>query len=200
MSTPVKICSTEAGSAPTQAAYVLPDELKPYVTLLDEWALGLPVCTECKNAVLPKSLMDHLRKQHHLPVNVRAAVRSLVSLLPPLDITDLPTPPDGSAPLKALRVVEAFKCKHCPFIRQDLTDVRKHINKEHCITAAGSYEQIQAQSWLSGRRATYWRVERRADRLDWEGPGCIWGLFGKGFGDKTPRNWSREMVEKSLAA
>ena len=77
--------------------------------------------------------MDHLRKQHHIPVNLRAAVRSLVSTLPSLDIADLPSGWDGYPPLKALRVVDAFQCKHCRFIRRDITDVRKHINKENMV-------------------------------------------------------------------
>jgi hypothetical protein len=90
-------------------------------------------------------------KQHQLPVNLRPIVRSLVSTLSSLDIGDLPSQPDGSPPCKVLRVAEAFQCKRCPFISRDLTDVRKHINKEHEISAAGSYDQIQAQSWLGGR-------------------------------------------------
>jgi hypothetical protein len=76
--------------------------------------------------------------------------------------------------------------------------VRKHINKEHGISASGSYDEIQAQSWLGGRRAVYWRVEvYGADGAN-EGPQCTWGLFGKGWGDKTPRSWPNALVEKSL--
>jgi hypothetical protein len=115
--------------------------------------------------------------------------------------------------VEALRVVDAFQCKHCPFTRRDVTDVRKHINQEHGVSAAGGYEQIQAQSWFGGRRAVYWRVcdvpvvekkEPVKEEEVEEGPVapnntqslCRWGLFGKGFGDKTPKSW-RE-TEKDL--
>lgn len=110
----------------------LPEPLKPYLILLDHPA-GLPVCWACQAALLPKSLLDHLRKRHQLPVGLRGDVRSLVVTLPSLDFDDVPTSRDGSAPLAALRVVNAFQCKRCPFIRRDLTDVRKHINQEHNI-------------------------------------------------------------------
>ena len=75
--------------------------------------------------------------------------------------------------------------------------MRKHINKEHEVSAAGGYEQIHAQSWLGGRRAIYWRVDICPVK-DMEIPPCVWGLFGKGFGDKTPQAWKQECVEKSI--
>ncbi|TVY27888.1 hypothetical protein LHYA1_G003004 [Lachnellula hyalina] len=154
--------------------------------------------SSCQNALLPRSVMDHLRKQHQLPVELRPAVRSLVSILPQLDASDLPRRPDGSAPLEALRIVEAFQCKKCLFIRQDITDVRKHINKEHDLSAAGNYDEIQAQSWLGGRRAVYWRVEVGLEELVDDGPHCVWGFFGAGFGDKLPKNWPVEAYQKRL--
>lgn len=95
-----------------------------------------------------------------------------------------------------------------------MTDVRKHVNREHGVSAAGSYEGCRAQSWFGGRRAVYWRVrgegkgevvkemekeeeEEKEREEEEEGPVapnnsqslCRWGLFGKGFGDKTPRSW-----------
>ena len=172
------------------------EPLKPWLIVLDR-PLGLPICLKCQNAILPRSLMDHLRKQHDLPVSLRAAVRFLVSKLPPLDNSDLPTQPDGSAALTELRVVEAFQCKHCSFIRQDVTDVRKHINKEHHLSAAGNYEQIQAQSWLGGRRAVYWRVDASIPKAVDTGPDCRWfALYAKGFGEKAPRKWPKVLEEK----
>jgi Orsellinic acid/F9775 biosynthesis cluster protein D len=135
----------------------LPDQLEPFLTLLDN-PPGLSVCKACQTALLPKSLMDHLRKHHQLPIELRSTVRSLVVALPSLDFEDVPSNLDGSPPVEALRVVDAYQCRYCRFIRRDLSDVRKHINKEHTISAAGSYYQIQAQSWFGGRRAVYWRV------------------------------------------
>jgi len=177
MSNPANECSAEPGP---NVIPVLPDQLKPYLTILDK-PPGLPVCLDCQNALLPRSVMDHLRKQHQLPVSLRTIVRSLVSTLPPLDTSDLPSQPDGSAAIKALRVVDAFECKHCSFIRRDLTDVRKHINKEHNMSATGNYDQIQAQTWLGGRRAVYWRVVLYiADAAVDGGPPCRFGFFGKG--------------------
>ena len=191
MSYPVNTVSAELPAPPP---LVLPDPLKAFLTLLED-PHGLPVCLLCQNAVLPKSLMDHFRKQHNLPIDLRAHVRSLVPMLPSLEISDLPNKPDGSPYLRAIRVVEAFQCKKCSFIRQDVTDVRKHINTEHDTSAAGNYDKIQAQSWLGGRRAVYWRVE--VGPPDPEDPPCIWGFYGMGFGAKTPRNWSKEQVEES---
>jgi hypothetical protein len=178
----------------------LPDQLKPFLILLDN-PEGLPVCCGCQAALLPKSVLDHLRKQHQLPAELRGIVKSLVATLPSRDFADVPNEPDGSPPLEALRVVGAFQCKHCPFIRRDVTDVRKHINQEHSVSATGNYDQIEAQSWFGGRRAIYWRVcdppksaaSTSYTPLDFEseGPPCLWGLYGKGFGDKSPMNWPK---------
>ncbi|KAF8865048.1 hypothetical protein BDZ45DRAFT_684582 [Acephala macrosclerotiorum] len=174
------------------AIYKLPDSLKPFLTLLDQPS-DLPVCRECKAAILPKSLMDHLRKHHQIPVELRRDVRSLVATLPALDFSDVLNRLDGSTPVEALRIVDAYQCKQCPFIRRDLTDVRKHINKEHKMSAAGSYEEIQAQSWFGGSRAVYWRVcvESPSTMSMVEIPPCVWGLFGSGWGHRLPRTWPR---------
>jgi len=172
----------------------LPDQLKPFLTLLDE-PLGLPVCRGCQAASLPKSLMDHLRKHHQLPVELKKTVESLVATLPSLDFDDVPSRLDGSDAMEALRVVDAFQCQHCAFIRRDVTDVRKHINKEHNISAAGGYGQIRAQSWFRGRRAVYWRV-RVVPAVNLEGGQCRWGFFGGGFGHRRPQTaleWEKVM-------
>jgi hypothetical protein len=177
----------------------LPDTLKPYLILLDG-PVGLPVCRACQTALLPKSVLDHLRKHHQLPAGLRGTVRSLVATLPTLGFDDVPKKPDGSAPLEALRVVDAFQCKHCLFIRRDLTDVRKHINQEHNLSAAGSYNQMQAQTFFGGRRAVYWQVcVVPKTRILQEEPPCIWGFYGKGFGHRRPTAWDRETVAESLA-
>lgn len=169
----------------------LPADLRPFLHLLDEPA-GLSVCRECEAAILPKSLLDHLRKHHQLPVELRKAVRALVATLPPLDFNSVPNKPDGSAPLDDLRVVNAYQCKHCPLIRRDLTDVRKHINKEHQLSATEGYGQIQAQSWFGGRRAAYWRVCVAPKEKEGEGLGCVWGFYGKWPGNRPPAEWPRE--------
>ncbi|KAH8800412.1 hypothetical protein F5884DRAFT_550393 [Xylogone sp. PMI_703] len=148
----------DAGNANvTSPRLKLPDELRPYLILLSQPAI-LPVCLSCQIVVLPKSLLDHLRKNHELPSHLRKIVISFIATLPPLDFGDIPLNPDGSAPVCDLRVVDAFRCKQCGFIRKDVTDVRKHVNSEHKASAAGGYEKICAQSWFGGRRAIYWKV------------------------------------------
>jgi hypothetical protein len=203
MKEPVSECTA-------RPALKLPDLLEPFLTLLDE-PYKLPVCRSCQAALLPKSVMDHLRKHHRLSVELRTTVRSLVATLPPFDFKDVPQNLDGSASVDALRVVDAFQCKHCAFIRRDVTDVRKHINQEHEITAAGNYDRIQAQSWFGGRRAVYWRVRVRPTTtttveegcekrdsdpavntrtvrptVEQSESNCRFGFFGKGFGPRDP--------------
>jgi hypothetical protein len=185
----------------------LPDQLSPFLTLLNT-PVTLPVCRDCQAALLPKSVLDHLRKHHNLPVELRRAVRSLVATLPPLDFDNVSCNPDGSEPVEALRVVDAFQCKHCPFIRRDVTDMRKHINQEHQMSAASGCVPIQAQSWFGGRRAVYWRVcvaptgmreggdhaiedsivDSMKDVMNVDTLSCRWGFFGKGWGHRHPVN------------
>lgn len=201
----------EPGASVTTAAPQVPDSLQPYITLLggSTSELPIPVCLGCEVAVLPKSLMDHLRKHHQLPAELRGAVRLFLATHPNLhlDFDDMPRRVDGWPPVEGIRVVDAFQCKRCEFIRRDVTDVRKHINQEHGMSAAEGYEPIRAQSWFGGSRAVYWRVcsceegsgasseEVASDDgpilpvgIDF-GTVCVWGFYGKGFGDRKPRSW-----------
>ncbi|KAG4431400.1 hypothetical protein IFR05_013111 [Cadophora sp. M221] len=163
----------------------IPNELTPYLTLLAHPPNPpLPICIECQAAVLPKSLLDHLRKHHSLPLELRSSVRSFVASVPNplLDFGDVVCNVDGSEPMGKLKVVDAWRCRVvvrverqledermgeseeggresvCGFIRRDVTDVRRHVNLVHGVGAAGRYEACKAQSWFGGRRAVYWRV------------------------------------------
>jgi hypothetical protein len=177
----------------------LPDPLKPYLILLDD-PVGLPACRACQAALLPKSVLDHLRKHRQLPVGLRETVKSMVATLPTLGFDDVLKNPDDSAPLEALRVVNAFQCQHCPFIRRDLTDVRKHINKNTTFPQLAAIPKCKRNHFLSGRRAVYWRVRVvPKTRILREEPPCIWGFYGKGFGHRRPTAWDREKVAESLA-
>ncbi|KAK0114815.1 hypothetical protein ONS95_014295 [Cadophora gregata] len=43
--------------------------------------ITIPLCTTCRSAVLPRSLLEHLRKQHALPAELRGLVRGFVDSL-----------------------------------------------------------------------------------------------------------------------
>ncbi|KUJ15738.1 uncharacterized protein LY89DRAFT_685683 [Mollisia scopiformis] len=176
---------------------IIPQELEPFLLLLSDPA-GLPICRICQAALLPKSTTDHLRKQHHLPASLRPSLRHLLSTLSPLEFSDIPPRPEDSCPVPELKIVDAFQCKRCDFIRRDLTDVRRHLNQEHGMSAKDGYEEIQAQSWFGGRWAVYWRVDVRKAELRMKGPPCIWGLFGAGWGDKKPTTWEK-MEDEAMA-
>ncbi|KAL5322994.1 hypothetical protein ACEPPN_007520 [Leptodophora sp. 'Broadleaf-Isolate-01'] len=163
----------------------IPNELTPYLTLLTQRPNPpLLICIQCQAAVLPKSLIDHLRKHHNLPPELRSAVRSFIASVPNplLDFGDVLCHVDGSEPVRGLRVVDAWRCRvvvdrelerkdgrvsegeergkerACGLIRRDVTDVRRHVNLVHGVGAAGMYEACKAQSWFGGRRAVYWWV------------------------------------------
>lgn len=175
----------------------LPEELNSYLILCVDPA-GLPICRGCEAALLPKSVLDHLRKHHQLPAGLRASVKSLVASLPNLDFGDVANRPNGSSPLQEVRIVDAYQCEHCHFIRRDLTDVRKHINQVHGLSATGGYCKIKAQSWFGGRRASYWQVcVEKDDRDEPDIPKCVWGFYGKGFGERTPKKWPKVAAEEA---
>ncbi|KAH7369495.1 hypothetical protein BKA65DRAFT_486394 [Rhexocercosporidium sp. MPI-PUGE-AT-0058] len=145
----------------------------------------LPLCIQCQAAVLPKSLLDHLRKHHHLPPELRSVVRSFITSLPDMsksvDFKDVRCNTDEAVPVVGLRVVGAWRCKmvdvegegECSFIRRDVTDIRRHVNLVHGAGAGGMYEACRAQSWFGGRRAVYWRVceagDGDSDEMEGEG-------------------------------
>ncbi|KAH9205547.1 hypothetical protein DL95DRAFT_397542, partial [Leptodontidium sp. 2 PMI_412] len=92
----------------------IPDELTTYLTHLTQPPNPpLPICTQCQAAVLPKSLIDHLRKHHNLPPELRSAVRSFIASVPNplLDFGDVLCNVDGSEPVRELKVVDAWRCR-----------------------------------------------------------------------------------------
>lgn len=144
---------------------------------------------------------------------------------------------NGARLVEELRVVRAWVCLLCEengkeneknedengdeyenrkgaFIRKDITDVRRHVNIVHGVSAKDAYEEIKAQSWFGGRWAIYWKVDLDLDlRLEKESgdgkeigerswhdmgtgliPPCVWGMFGAGWGGRKPRAW-REWEE-----
>ncbi|KAH7383149.1 hypothetical protein BKA64DRAFT_684070 [Cadophora sp. MPI-SDFR-AT-0126] len=168
-----------------QEAVSIPTPLTPYLnTYTQPPNPTLPICISCQAAVLPKSLLEHLRKHHQLPAELRGIVKEFIGSLPGeargADFGDVKIGDDGSEIVKELRVVQAWRCKvvvreegsdgegdgsrgkECGLIRKDVTDLRRHVNLEHGMGAKGAYEACKAQSWFGGRRAVYWRaVERR---------------------------------------
>lgn len=40
-----------------------------------------------------------------------------------------------------------------------MTDVRRHVNQVHNVSAAGNYRGVRAQSWFGGSRTEYWSVD-----------------------------------------
>ncbi|PVH74452.1 hypothetical protein DL98DRAFT_604408 [Cadophora sp. DSE1049] len=185
-----------------EQAVSIPTPLTPYLTTHTQPPNPtLPICISCQAAVLPKSLLEHLRKHHQLPADLRSAVRSFIDSLPGeskgVDFGDVQCGGDGTEPVEGLKVVGAWRCrvrvdglggageevngdggKECGFIRKDVTDLRRHVNLVHGVGAKGAYEACKAQSWFGGRRAVYWRVEERRD----DGDGDVEGE-GVGVGD-----------------
>lgn len=192
----------------------LPLDLQPYLTLLScPTSLCIPICLLCSSAILPKSLPEHFRKTHpqQFASSLRPVLKSLIPHLPSITFSCIPPNPHNSPPIPELKTVSAYQCKSCLFIRRDLTDVRKHLNQEHGVSAKDGYEEIKAQSWFGGRWAVYWRVRdgKEGEGKEGEGkeemkiPPCVWGLFGAGWGDKKPRTWENmedeAMVYESCA-
>jgi hypothetical protein len=77
----------------------LPAELEGVVLLNAEYRVLLCLKNECRKAVAPMALSEHLRKIHQTKLEVRRQVELYVERFPHrYDFKTVPLPPDGSAP------------------------------------------------------------------------------------------------------
>jgi hypothetical protein len=95
--------------------------------------------------------------------------------------------------------VVAYQCKRCSFIRKDASDVRRHVNSVHEVSAAGGYGEVRAQTWFGGRRAVYWRVCGGAEIGEEGGEKVMGGLVVDSLVDVVERGEAGgEKVVKGL--
>src|ERR1700729_4372199 len=90
------------------------------------------------------------------------------------DHSSVQMPPDGSFPQPVIQVHDGFRCKQCPFMTQDHSNIRKHANKEHGQKRArgeGIFSIVRLRSWFSNGKERYWVVDEEARPVPARQPG-----------------------------
>lgn len=107
----------------------IPTSLTPYLTThtltqnhptnpSSAITLTFPLCIPCHTAILPKSLLEHLRKHHQLPPELRVLVKEFLASLAlcndkigrEIDFGDVKCLRNGAEVVGGLRVVGAWRC------------------------------------------------------------------------------------------
>lgn len=116
---------------------------------------GLLICigSECRCALSPASTLEHLRRNHRVPVELRQQMDQYTKGFPfKYDYSSVPLPRDGLAPQPIIAVVEVIQCKHCvPFRSQGRKAMKVHGNMDHSNKRVPDEElcyAIRAQSWF----------------------------------------------------
>jgi len=122
---------------------------------------------ECRKAVEPKALSEHLFRIHKTKLELRRQVEAYVAGFPhQYTHKTVPLPPDGGAPQPILPVLEGLHSKHCTDRSRSRKLLREHCNKSHELQRRKDEElfrPVKLQSWFRDRRERYWIVDDAAE-------------------------------------
>jgi hypothetical protein len=121
-------------------------------------------CVECKEAVRPQSLVEHLKRKHRVAWEVRARVKRYINGFGhDYEHSTIGLPDDGLGPQPLLPISSGFNCRKCNKFRSpNAGRMRRHGNTEHGLRWIADFdeifEKVQIQTWFSNGRQRYWIV------------------------------------------
>ena len=147
-------------------AQPVPEVLAHLVQLNVDFQVLVCLDGECRCAVSPRAIVRHLYLQHKTPIELRKLVERYIQSFPgSYDHLSVQLPPDGSFPQPVIQVDDGFRCKQCPFMTQDYSNIRKHANKEHGkkrVRDEEIFSMVRIQSWFRNGKERYWVVDEEA--------------------------------------
>lgn len=155
-------------------AQPIPQSLAHLIQLNVEYNVLICMGNGCRCAVSPATISSHLRRNHHVTIELRRQVdRYIVDFPVQYDHSDVQLPHDGLAPQPIIKVVTGFECQHCqdkPFRSQNRKAIKEHGNKIHKKQRVADEDLlniVQLQSWFWKGKERYWIVdESNQDRPD----------------------------------
>ena len=136
-------------------AQPIPQSLAHLIQLNVEYNVLICMGNGCRCAVSPASISSHLRRNHHVTIELRRQVdRYIVDFPVQYDHSDVQLPHDGLAPQPIIKVVTGFECQHCqdkPFRSQNRKAIKEHGNKIHKKQRVADEDLlniVQLQSWF----------------------------------------------------
>jgi hypothetical protein len=153
----------------------------------------------CRCAVSPASISSHLRRKHHVRIELRKQVDRYIEGFPfQYDHSNVRLPPDGLAPQPIIRINDGFECHDCKYKTQDRSNIKKHGNKEHGKKRAKDedlFDRVRLQSWFGNGKERYWVVDesKRPVQAGQQGQSAsIGGADELDDGDDDGENGSRD--------
>jgi Orsellinic acid/F9775 biosynthesis cluster protein D len=145
----------------------IPATLRHLLSLNTEYNVLVCLSDECRKAVEPRAVSEHLFRIHKTKLELRRQVDVYIEGFPyRYSYKTVPLPPDRSQPQPILPVLEGLQCKHCPCKSISRVWVREHCNKEHQLRRKQDGElftYVKLQSWFRDRRERYWVISETMD-------------------------------------
>ena len=142
---------------------VVPPALGQSIAVNAEFEVLLCVRPNCRKAVSPTGIVEHLRKIHKESPKVRKQVQEFtVGILWDYDYASIKLPANGSAPQPIIPVVDGFHCQHCNFRNHSRKAMKVHGNKEHSMKRVADdelFRPARLQSWFQDGKERYWVVD-----------------------------------------
>jgi hypothetical protein len=125
-------------------------------------------CVECKAAVRPRALVEHLKCKHQVAWEIRKRVEKYIKgFRRDYKRSTIGLPENGSAPQPLLPITSRFKCKKCEFwSSSDKGACWAHGNMEHGLRWAGfekTFQKVKMQTWSHCAQPQYWVVVEGAE-------------------------------------
>jgi hypothetical protein len=147
----------------TQLPLPLPESLKPWLILNNDYKVLVCYSASCRQAISPGAVSRHLRDKHQAKRELqKLAEEYIVQWQWPYDYQSVPLPPARSAPQLVLPIIDGYQCQECGFLTRNRKAIREHANKEHSKQRAKDNEiltPVRLQTWVGEKRARYWVVD-----------------------------------------
>lgn len=164
--TPIEFIKTKMAEQQTIQPHPIPQSLAHLILLNVEYGVLICIGNGCRCAVSPASISRHLRRKHHVRIELRKQVDRYIEGFPfQYDHSNIRLPQDGLGPQPIIKVVDGFQCQHCtirPIKSQSRKAIKEHGNKEHGkkrVADKDLFIPVRLQSWFWEGKERYWVVD-----------------------------------------
>jgi hypothetical protein len=145
----------------TSRPEAIPEDLRHLIHLNTTYCVLS--CVECKKAVRPGALVEHLKSKHQVAWEVCKRVEGYIKgFRHDYKCSTIRLPDNGSAPQPLLPITSRFTCKKCEvWSSSNKGACWAHGNMEHGLRWTGfkdMFQKVDMQAWSRCRQPQYWVV------------------------------------------
>lgn len=164
---PIEVCASDTPSGMGEdhddaEVRPVPTDLQDLIHL--NAAHGVLICVGCREAVRPRSFVEHLKRKHGGSVGWerrKRVGRYVQEFGHDYEHSTVALPAAGTAPQAMLPITRGFECTKCQFRSSNDTRMRAHGNSAHglkWVRFDAYYQAVQMQTWFRSGRQRYWVV------------------------------------------